>query len=446
MSSRYLELRPSNSTNDDRYAFKNGVSQINWDIPEGNFVLDPSSVRICGEIRYYKDEAKTAPLANEALATSSRLGVWSCFQQLIWKSTKYQTTLSHERNWNRWLSSYISQTSSNTDDSLSHLQTSALTYPNYEAHKRSVVAGNELQSFCVHLPCSFLSSGQSIPLTSNTLGGVSLSVMMESDAMALQVLPADFSTDPDVTGFEGAFYELSNLKLICSVITPPPDQLSRLLSQKEGSMTIQSVHSYYDTVNSQNMQVSMNFSLQKVKSLYINFLPSNKLNNLANDSFSTLDPMNTDGIIADVLKISTLRGGTLMPKLFPRDCNVKEETDTIMPDPVVYRDYVNSVVAFDKATHIQGGLANSNRNYVGKIVGGVDTGVPYQLVANSGVVAGIGVNFDNFLGGSGVDMASSPFGLALETNLTTNNSQSLFIYVNAETTILYNQSGIQVIQ
>ena len=446
MSSRYLELAPSNKTTDDKYAFKKGVAQINWTIPEGNYVLDPTSVRIVGDIRYYKDEAGTAPIAGEALTSSARLGVWACFQQLIWRSSKHQTTLSHERNWNRWLSSYISLTSSTTDDALSHFSESALTLPNYEAHKRSVVAGNAIHSFCCHLPCSMLNSGASIPLTGNTLGGLDLSIMLESDAMALQVLPANFSTDPAVAGFEGAYYEMSNIKLVCSVITPPPDQLSRLLSQKEGSMTIQAIHSYYDTANSQNLQLSMNFALNKVKSLYVNFIPSNKLNNLANDSFATLDPMNTDGIIADILKISVLRGGTLFPKLFPRDCNIKEEIDTMMPDPILIKDYINSVVAFDKATHIQGSLANANRNYVGKVVGGVDTGIPYQLVNNGGVVAGVGVNFDNFLGGSGVDMNSVPFGLAIESNLTTNNSQSLFVYVNAETTILFNQSGIQVLQ
>lgn len=445
MSSRYLELRPSNSTNNDKYSFKEGVAQINWDIPSGNFVLDPTSVRICGDVQYFKDEARTAPLAAEALASSARLGVWALFQQLIWRSTKHQTTISHERNWNKWVASYIQNTSSNTDDALSHFSESALTFPNFETHKRSVVASENTSSFCCHLPCALLNSGQSIPLTDNTFGGISLSIMMESDAQAMQVLPADLSTDPDIANFEGAFYELSNLKLICSVITPPPDQLSRLLSQTEGSMTIQSVHSYYDTSNSQNMQMSMNLSLKKVKSLFISMIPSNKLNNLANDSFATLSPMNADGVIADILKLSTLRGGTLFPKLFPRDCNVKETPYTIMPDPIVYRDYVNSIIPFYKATHIQGGLDNTNRNYVGKIVGGINTGIPYQLVANGGVVGGIGVNFDNFLGGSGVEMDSAPFGLSIESDLTSNNSQSLFMYVNAETTILYNQSGIQVI-
>jgi len=443
MSSRYLELSPSNKTTDDKYSFKKGVAQINWTIPEGNYVLDPTSVRIVGEVRYYKDESGTAPVSGEALATSARLGVWSCFQQLIWRSSKHQTTLSHERNWNRWLSSYLSLTSSTTDDALSHFSESALTMPNYETHKESVVVGNTTKEFCVHLPCSLLNANQSIPLTGNTLGGLDLSIMLESDAMALQVLPANFTTEPAIANFTGAHYELSNIKLVCSVITPPPDQLSRLLSQKEGSMTIQSVHSYYDTANSQNLQMSMNFALNKVKSLYVNFLPSNKLNNLANDSFATLDPINLDGTIADIKKVSILRGGTLFPKLFPRDCNIKETPDTINADPILFKDYVNSVVAFDKATHIQGSTANTNRGYVGKPTG---KGIPYQLVNNGGVVSGLGVNFDNFLGGSGVDMNSVPFGLAIESNLTSNNSQSLFIYVNAETTILYNQTGIQVLQ
>ena len=442
MSSRYLELRPTNSTNDDKYAFKHGVAQINFTIPEGNYVLDPTSVRIVGDIRYYKNESGDAPVGTEALTSSARLGVWACFQQLIWRSSKHQTTLSHERNWNRWLSSYLSLSSGTTDDALSHFSESALTLPNYEAHKRSVVAGATTSSFCVHLPCSLLNSNQSIPLTGNTLGGLDLSIMMESDAMALQVLPADFSTDPAVAGFEGAYYEFSNIKLVCSVITPPPDQLSRLLSQSEGSMTLQSVHSYYDTANSQNLQMSMNFALNKVKSLYVNFLPSNKLNNLANDSFATIDPMNTDGSIANILKLSILRSGTLFPKLFPRDTNIKENPDTINADPILFKDYVNSVVAFDKATHIQGSTANANRNYVGKATG---KGIPYQLVGDGGVVSGIGVNFDNFLGGSGVDLNAVPFGLAIESDLTSNNSQSLFIYVNAETTILFNQTGIQVL-
>jgi hypothetical protein len=445
MSSRYLELAPTNKTTDDKYAFKKGVAQVNFDIPEGNFVLDPSSVRIVGDIRFYKNDADATPVDTEALAISSRLGVWSCFQQLIWRSSKFQTTISHEKNWNRWLASYLAL-SSGFEDSVGHFSESALTFPNFETSKRSIVAKDTRQSFCVHLPCGLLQSGQSIPLTSNTLGGLSLSIMLESDAQVLQVLPTDFATSPATAGFTSAYYELSNLKLVCSVITPPPDELSRLMSQKEGQMTFQSVHSFYDTSTSSQLQVAMNFGLQRVKSLYISMIPSDKLNNLAADSFGTLGAINTDGTLADITKVSILRGGTLFPKLYPRDTNVKEITDTMSADPVVTRDYVNSVVAFDKIKHCLASTSTSNRNYVGSIVGGNNTGIPYQLVNDGGVVQGIGVNFDNYLNGVGVELAKQPFSVALECNLTSNNSQSLFLFVNAETTLLFDQSGVQVRQ
>tara|TARA_R110000851_G_scaffold322814_1_gene489041 strand:- start:810 stop:1619 length:810 start_codon:yes stop_codon:yes gene_type:complete len=269
---------------------------------------------------------------------------------------------------------------------------------------------------------------------------------MESDAMALQVLPANFSTDPSTASFLSAYYELDDVKLVCSVITPPPDQLSRLLSQKQGAITYQSIHSFYDTANSNNIQLSMNFGLKKVKSLFINVISSDKLNNIGQDSFATLPPINSDGSQASVQKISFLRGGTLFPKMFPRDTNVKETTKTIAQDPVLFRDYINAVTKYDVNRHTLGGIVNTNRGWLGKVLGGVNKGVPYQFVNNGGVFWGIGVNYENYLGGSGVDLSAQNFGLAMDCDLTSSNSQSLFVYVNAESSILWSESGVMLVQ
>ena len=448
MTSRYLELTPSNKTTDDTYAFKSGVAQINWTIPEGNFVLDPHSVRISGDVRFYKDSATppTPALVGDPLAMNSRIGIYSMFNSLVWRSSKHQTTISHERNYNRWMSSYMG-ISSGKESSATHFGESALTFPNYETQKRSVVGKDTKNSFCCHLPCSLLNSGQSIPLSGNTLGGLDLSIMLESDAQALQVLPADYTTDPAIANFTGAHYELSNVKLICSVITPPPDQLSQLLSQKSGAMVYQSIHSYYDTANSNNMQISMNFGLSKVKSLFINMIPSDKLNNLGSDGMATLCPLNLDGTQAPIQKLVTLRGGTLYPRLFPRDTNVKETTKTISNDPVIFRDYVNSVSDFNRNRNLLGSSINSNRGWLGKVaVSGGNEGIPYQFVNNSGVFYGIGVNYENFLGGSGINLNKEAWGLNMETNLTSSNAQSLFIFVNAESTILWSPEGVQLVQ
>ena len=453
MTSRYLELAPTNKTTDNMYAYKNGIASINWTIPEGNYVLDPHSLRITGDISFFTDNGAvpTPPLANftGAMGINQKLGVYSCFQQLIWRSSRHQTTISHERNWNRWVSSYLSQVASD-DDSITHLGQSALTMPNWEMSKRTVIDKRGTDnlfnpnSFCVHLPCGLLNAGQSIPLTSNTLGGLDLSIMRESDAKALQIFPANFSTLPDPTAYQGAHYRLENVKLVCSVITPPPDQLSRLLSQKSGGMTYQSIHSYYDTANSNNIQVSMNLALKKVKSLFINFIQSDKLNNLANDGFATLMPTNTDGTIANIEKITWLRGCTTYPKLYPHDTNFKESPTVTLADPDIVRDYTNSITRWSSANS-QGTLTNQNRVWLGipDVVNGA--GIPYQFVNCGGVNWGLGVNYENYLGGEGVDMTKEPFGLALECGLTSSSAQSLFIFVNAESNILWNNNGVQLI-
>ena len=446
MTSRYLELAPTNKTTDGKYAFSKGISSLNFSIPEGNYVLDPTSVRICGDVRFYIDStAAPAPPPADftgTLAINSRLGVYSFFDQLIWRSSKHQTTISHERNWNRWLSSYLSQTASK-EDSLTHLGQSALTMPNFEIGKRTVVDKNVGNSFAVHLPCGLLNSGQSIPLTSNTLGGLDLSIMLASDQAALQVIPANMTTPPVIAALTGAHYELENVKLVCSVITPPMDQLSQLLKQKSGGMTYQSIHSYYDTANSSNIQVSMNLALSKVKSLFINLIESDKLQNLAEDSFATLMPTNSDGTIADVKNIAWLRGGTTFPLLYPHDTNYKETTNVINVDPSIASDYINSITNFNTSMRSQGSLANTNRNWRG-IAGAV--GIPYQFVADSGLVWGMGCNYANYLGGSGVNFKRELFGLNLDVDLTSNASQSLFIFVNAESNILWNANGVQLMQ
>lgn len=451
MTSRYLELACSNKTTDDKYSYKRGISQLNFTIPEGNFVLDPHSVRLVGDVRFFKnDKATPDPVgAGDPIGISSKLGIYSLFQSLIWRSSKYQTTISHEKNWNRWLSSYMAVTGG-LEDSIGHLGETALTMPSYQTSNDSVVGRSEISSFCVPLICGLLQSGQSLPLTSNTLGGIDLSVMLESDAMALQVFPADFKTNPNTADFVGAYYELSNVKLICSVITPPPDQLSRLLSQKQGSISYQSVHSYYDTANSNNIQLAMNFGLSKVKSLFMNMTSSNKLNNLGEDSFATLPPTNLDGTLAGVQKVTFLRGGTIFPKLFPRDTNFKETTKTILDDPIMFRDYVNAISKYDSNSHLLGGVSNANRGFLGKIGGslndGKNRGTPYQFVNNGGVFFGVGINYENYLGGSGIDLSKQAFGMAMECNLTSSNSQSIFLFVNAESTILWSDNGVQLIQ
>ena len=439
-TSRVLELSPSNKTTDNKYAYKLGVAQVTFDIPEGNYLLDPSSLRIAGGLRLYTT-GSTAP-TGQLLSMSSRLGVYSCFRSLIWRSGKYHTIISQENHYNRWLSTYLPLQSS-TENALSFMSATALTMPNYEVFKDSVVEKASSNEFCVHLPCGITNSGQSLNLMPNALGGCQLTIMLESDASALQVLPADNTTAPDTSTLLDAYYELDNVVLICSVITPAVDELSRLMKATTGSMTFQSIHNFYDTANSTNIQISLNLGLKKCKSLFTSWISSNKLNNLGADSFATLSPTNLDGTLAPIKRLTWLKGGRAFNKLYPVDTNFNTISNTISEDVVLTEDYLNSVASFDKNMNVSANVSNVNRGWVGGTSG---FGTPYQLVNDSGVVWGLGLNYENYLGGSGIALDKENFGLSIECDLTTSNAQSIFIFANAESQIVWNENGVQLIQ
>ncbi len=85
--------------------------------------------------------------------------------------------------------------------------------------------------------------------------------------------------------------------------------------------------------------------------------------------------------------------------------------------------------------------STNNRDIVGKI--GALGNTPYQFVNDTGMVYAVGINYENFIGSSGVPFDKESFGVAIDCDLTANSAQSVFMFVNAETTVVYNQNGVQ---
>ena len=54
-TSRYLEIRPNNIPSDGRISFKNGFPMLSFTIAAQNGLLDPSTIRIVGDMRIFKD-------------------------------------------------------------------------------------------------------------------------------------------------------------------------------------------------------------------------------------------------------------------------------------------------------------------------------------------------------------------------------------------------------
>ena len=443
MSNRYLEIAVSNKSSDGKMSFKNGISNLIFQLPAINGTLIPSSVRISGKIKFIMDDEGAVP--SGVLSASSRLGVYGAFQSLTTRSIKHQQTIESIRHYAHFLSNYLPLTTS-TDDVCENLSQTSLTLPNWSMYQEQVVQNNggkdlDGNEFCLPLPCGLFNGTTDIPLNDTMLGGIEIVLGLASDSQML------FSSNGATGTINTAYYEFSDLKLCCEVRDYTPDELSRFMKSSGSNFTYQTISSYYDTINSAQANIWFNLGLSKVRSVFTSFIPSSYLNNRAEDGYATLIPSNTDGIQAAITKVSWQKGGSLYPKHFEMNNNIRDAANTLSCDPVLLNDYVSAVSQFRNNNDTRIGPANCNRGTMIVNSNLTQNQVQYTEVVNGGFTWGLGISYDQ-LGGSGSDFSvpGESWGLNIESELTTNRPHSVFIFVNSEINVGFNQNGIQVIQ
>ena len=110
-----------------------------------------------------------------------------------------------------------------------------------------------------------------------------------------------------------------------------------------------------------------------------------------------------------------------------------------MVDPELLKHFVESVIPEYMTDRTSVSKQNNNRAY--------NMGVganSYLDVADGGAAFGIGMKYSQY--NSGQDFSNQQWGCSLETNLTSDNPISVFIYVKARATLLWSQNGIQMLQ
>ena len=223
---------------------------------------------------------------------------------------------------------------------------------------------------------------------------------------------------------------------------PSPDQLSQLMKQTSGSVSFQSISSYYDTLASSSPSINFNLGLSRVRSALVNFIRSDRLSNMSFDGLATLMPTLSTNVIANITEVSWLKGGTMYPKHYPIIANVRDTSTTQVCDPEIVRDYINSVVPYinNRASAIS--VANANRDWMTAHAG---ASMDSTKIPDGGLTWGLGVNYDS-LGGSGSDFTQQNWGLTLKMDGSDGDTTSAFIFVNSEQTLVYNPNGVQVVK
>lgn len=436
MSNQHLEITPSNVTSDGTLSFKNGQPVIQFIIGESERFILGDSIRFTGNFQVFLSQDTLSDDSDE-LNMSQRLGIYSCIDQLVIKSQRTNQVIEHLRNYNRFMSSYISTTTSSNSDNLTHNNMTGLTCPNQAAVKSSVVdnlanKGYNPNSFCVNLPCGFFNGGQAIPLSSSWgVGGLIVELHLAPDNQVL------FSNNgpSGVTALSEAFYQFKNVALVCEAQNPEPADLMALQKQQNQTFEYNSFSSYYTTINSANAIINFNLGLKQVLGVFANFIPSAYVNNFAQNGLDTFYPINSDDTTANVTQLIFTRGGERFPLEYNIDTvqAITNASDNTVYDAQLYRNYINAVQSFSK------NMRNTLKPENTKLLDASNA----NSYIDGGVAYGIGVALDT-ISNSGVDYSSVNFGINMSMDLVTDNPQSVYLFVHSKNMLVFNQSGLQV--
>ncbi len=427
-----MDVQPSNVVSTGKVSYKEGNPVIQFIIGENDLHLMGSSVRFCGNIAVYRDSARTiqTEASGNLLCLDPKLGIYSIIDTLTLSSQVHKSTIERVNNYNRFMSSYMPILSSEME-SLGYLNATTLVSPNIGTQRIEVcnntngsgaVLHTEGSAFAVNLPCGLLGGRNPIPLSRNNgIGGLMIEIQLAPDSQVF------FSDDESATGLTDAFYELSNLKLIAEAQVVAPN------TSVGNTFEYNSIHSYFNSVNSTNAVLNFNLGLSNVLGTFINIVPSKYINNFAHDGLGTTPMLNSDDSVADIKQIVFTRGGIRMPLMYDIETQFKNDVDNFDGDPQQLKNFVNAITPYYALKHTQ----LSPHTFTNDV-----PQIPH-FAKGAGIMYGLGVAMDQ-ISGQGVNFSNVNFGVQIENNLTTDSPNALYLFVRNRSTLVFTENGVQI--
>ena len=460
MTSRYIEIRPDNVAPDATISFKQGFPVLSFTIQAQQGILDPRSIRINGEMMVYSnnlavptpvftDDAVPNAQGGGKVQMDNRLGVFALWDQLVIRHNKSKQICEHIRHYNKYLQSYIGATSSR-QDLMGHLNESCLVQPNSDAMFLNVVASSTIaqneavpKSFSCHLPSGFMMSGNRINLTEASFGGIQIEIHLSPDSNCL------FANNGDIRGIEDAHYELSNLNLSCEIMDVSPEEMSAVASQTEGALEFNTISSLYTSINTGNAQLQYSLGLRNLQSVFMTFCPSTHINSLTANGLAITYPSNDDDSLVSLNRIQFLRGGQKYPvefdmtgntNGFPQNQPLAGTATFNTADGQLCKQYLEAILPEYMLDRTSIAPSNLNRNYDMRDTANT---FGYKSIPDGGAQFGIGMRYSQF--NKGQDFSTMQWGVSIDSTLSTNNPQSVYMFFKARSVLTFNQNGIQIL-
>ena len=449
MSNQYLEIVASNTTSDGTLSYKNGQPVISFIVGEQDRFLLGNSIRLTGNFAVLSGDGALGS-DNARLYMDGRTSVYSTIDQVVIKSQRTNQTIEHIRNYNRFMSSYLSVTT-DLGDNLSHNNESALTTPSPNMIKygadgignggvvdNQVNRGPRPNPVSLELPTGLFSGSGPIPLSGDWgVGGLLVEIHLAPDSNVL------YDSGADGTQIANAFYEYKNVTLTCEVQTPTSEQLSQLQRGGKSGNTFEynSISSYYTTINSTNAIINFSLGLSRVLGVFCNFIGANQINNRSFNGMQTWFPINANDSTARVNQLVFTSGGERLPLEYNIDTLQKTDPNNSFPDEQIVRNYMNAIQSFPRNTRNslcpQTAYAKSSAGLAGAVA-------VRNTIVNGGCTFGVGIAFDS-ISNQGVDFRTTNFGINMDIDLTSDNPNAVYLFVHSKQTLIFNQQGIEVI-
>ena len=434
-SQKYLNLQPNNVPSSGKVSFARGNPIITITLGRQDALLDLSSLRLSGDLNIWRDAAGTLhPDAANAteLRGSHKLGIYSVIDQLVFRHAETKQVIEHIRHYGRFMSSYL-PVMAGMQDVAGHLSKSALIMPNYQSYRDNVIRNDQNSVFCIPLPSGLTLGGSKLPLDKVPL---EIEIHLTPDSQFF------YSSDATTTNINNAFYELSGLEVTCEVETG-------VQSPEKGILDFNSITSYFSTLESTNSIINFNLGLSKVLASFVNFVPANFINNLAQDGFLTYMPTiapnaagTGNGGVANLETISFLRNGERFPSAFEVESVYDTTTnDTSVVDPQVIKGFLGSIIPENHHTRTTASPLNTNRGFTGN----QNAVTGYRFIPDTGAVYGVGVLYD-MLDSEGVDFSNAQFSIQMKNGLSDGNPISAYLFIKSKVVVAWDASmGIQVV-
>ncbi len=449
-TSRYLQLRPDNVDPNQTISFKSGHPVLSFTIQSQNAILDPRSIRINGDLSIFRDNTvPPTPVTNAdaiQITMDNRLGIFGMMDQLVIRHNKSKQICENIQHYNKYMSTYLGMTSSLIGDLAGHLNETCLIQPNAKSMFENVVCNGLKKSFSAHLPCGFLQSGNAINLLPGSFGGFQIEIHLSPDSNCL------FTRDGTIDGtVSDAHYELSNLNLSCEVHDIPADQMAEMNSQTSGALEFNSISSLYTSINTSNAQLQFNLGLKKLQSAFMTFVPSDYINTLQQNGLATLYPSNADETLVKFSRVQFLRGGKKYPVEFDMTGNTSAATNRsitgnnsgsfVTADSQLAKQFAQSVIPEFMLDRSSFSNVNLNRDHT---ISGLNSITGYKQVPNGGASFGLGMRYSQYQ--SGQDFSAEQWGVSLDSDLTSDHPQSVYLFFKARYVLAWNESGVQIMK